>query len=50
MGRHTAVRHFVDCLLRGEQPISPGTDGLRLMKIIDAMYKSAASGRAVAIK
>jgi len=42
--------HFVDCLIKGEQPISPGTDGLRLMKVIDAMYKSAASGKAVNIK
>jgi len=50
MGRHAAVMHFVDCLIKGEQPISPGTDGLRLMKIIDAMYKSADSGKAVNIK
>jgi predicted dehydrogenase len=50
MGRHTAVEHFVDCLVEGTEPISPGTDGLRIMKILDAMYKSAESGRAVNIK
>lgn len=50
MGRHTAVQHFVDCVASGKQPLSPGTDGLRIMKILDAMYKSAASGKAVTIR
>jgi len=50
MGRHTAVQHFVDCLLKGTTPLSPGEDGLRIMKILDAAYKSASSGKAVAIK
>jgi len=50
MGRHAAVEHFVDCLRSGKKPVSPGTDGLRIMKILDAMYKSAESGKAVAIK
>ena len=50
MGRHSAVMHFVDSLISGKQPISPGTDGLRIMKILDAMYRSAETGKAVAIK
>ncbi len=50
MGRHTAVKHFVDCLIDGAEPISPGTDGLRIMKILDAMYKSAEQGKAIRIK
>jgi len=50
MGRHAAVRHFVDCLISGEEPISPATDGLRMMKILDAMYRSAERGKAVTIK
>ncbi len=50
MGRHAAVEHFVDCLIEGSEPISPGTDGLGIMKILDAMYKSAATGKAVTIK
>ncbi|MCX7599654.1 MAG: Gfo/Idh/MocA family oxidoreductase [Armatimonadetes bacterium] len=49
MGRLTAVRHFVDCILTGKQPICPGTDGLRIMKILDAAYKSAKTGNAVRI-
>ncbi|MEA3401122.1 MAG: Gfo/Idh/MocA family oxidoreductase [Armatimonadota bacterium] len=50
MGRHTAVEHFVDCLVEGQEPISPATDGLRIMKILDAMYKSADQGKAVKIR
>ena len=50
MGRHTAVRHFVDCVLTGNAPLSPGTDGLRIMRILDAAYKSAETGKAVTVK
>jgi hypothetical protein len=32
------------------QMISPATDGLRLMKILDAAYKSAETGKAVGIR
>ncbi|MFW5868256.1 MAG: Gfo/Idh/MocA family protein, partial [Armatimonadota bacterium] len=50
MGRHTAVKHFAQCLIDGRETISPGTDGLRLMRIIDAMYTSAETGKAVDIE
>ncbi len=49
MGRLEAVRHFVDCVLHGKQPISPATDGLEIMKVLDALYKSAQTGKAVNI-
>lgn len=49
MGRVNAVKHFVDCLANGAKCCSPGTDGLRIMKILDAAYKSAATGKAVNI-
>lgn len=49
MGRLNAVGHFVDCLTSKTECISPGTDGLRIMKILDAAYKSASSGKAVNI-
>lgn len=49
MGRLNAVGHFVDCLTSKTECISPGSDGLRIMKILDAAYKSAASGKAVNI-
>ena len=41
------VRHFVDCIREGTETIAPGEQGLRLMRIIDAIYESAASGREV---
>jgi len=51
MGRHNAVMHFVDCLLDSKvEMISPAGDGLRIMKLLDAAYKSAATGKAVNIK
>lgn len=49
MGRVNAVKHFVDCLASGAKCCSPGTDGLRIMKILDAAYKSAKTGKAVSI-
>jgi predicted dehydrogenase len=51
MGRVNAVMHFVDCLLDDKvEMISPATDGLRIMKILDAAYKSAETGKAVSIR
>ena len=51
MGRVNSVKHFVDCLLDDKvQMISPATDGLRIMKILDAAYKSAETGKAVNIR
>jgi predicted dehydrogenase len=49
MGRLEAVRHFVDSVLSGKEPISPATDGLAIMKVLDALYKSAQTGKAVNI-
>jgi predicted dehydrogenase len=49
MGRVNAVKHFVDCLTTKTACISPGTDGLRIMKILDACYKSAQTGKAISI-
>jgi predicted dehydrogenase len=50
MGRTNAVQHFVDCLVRGKQPLSPGADGQRIMKILDAMYESARKGKAIDVR
>ncbi len=36
-----AVHHFVDCLLEGKTPESPGEHGLIGLQIIDAIYRSA---------
>ncbi|HEY3396788.1 MAG TPA: Gfo/Idh/MocA family oxidoreductase [Armatimonadota bacterium] len=49
MGRLSAVRHFVDSVLNNTPLISPASDGLVMMKILDALYKSAQTGKAVNI-
>jgi predicted dehydrogenase len=50
MGRHNAVMHFVDCLVDGVEMISPASDGLRIMEILDAAYESAETGKTVNIE
>ena len=43
------IEHFIDCVRRRGKPLSPGEDGLALMKIVDALYASADAGREVAL-
>ncbi|SHE46423.1 Predicted dehydrogenase [Caldanaerobius fijiensis DSM 17918] len=43
------IAHFVDCILNGTPCISPGEDGVELMKILDAIYKSAETGHEVMV-
>ncbi len=38
---------FVDSILERRQPIATGEHGLKVMKILDGIYKSAATGREV---
>jgi predicted dehydrogenase len=40
-------RHFVDCMLSGEEFESSGTDYLNNVRIVDAAYESARTGRTV---
>ena len=42
-----AVAHFVNCLLRGEQPLITGHDGLMITKALAAMVESAETGMPV---
>ncbi|NMA83375.1 MAG: Gfo/Idh/MocA family oxidoreductase [Epulopiscium sp.] len=44
------VSHFVDCILEGKPCRNPGEDGVEIMKILDAIYESAETGREVIIK
>ena len=45
------VRHFVDCVRRGEQmpPAASGVDGLRALEIALAAYESARTGQPVSL-
>lgn len=43
------INHYVDCLLNRAECKSPAEDGVVLMKILDAVYKSAETGHEVII-
>ena len=42
------IEHFANCIQRGEEPISPASQAVVVMEMLDAIYKSARTGRAVA--
>lgn len=41
------INHFVSCILDGTPCISPAQDGIEIMAILDAIYKSAETGHEV---
>ncbi len=41
------INHFVDCVMGRTNCIAPAADGVALMRILDAIYKSAATGHEV---
>ncbi len=43
------ISHFVDCIIDDKTCKSPAKDGVKLMKILDAVYESANTGHEVAI-
>lgn len=43
------VTHFVDCVQNGTPCRAPAEDGVMLMKMIDALYESARTGKSVDI-
>jgi predicted dehydrogenase len=49
-GYPAMMRHFRECILGRETPLVGPETGLALMQIVDAIYKSAATGRSVEIK
>lgn len=42
--------HFADCVRRRKQPISPGSQAVVVMEMIDAISKSARTGRMVSLR
>ena len=42
--------HMADCVLQNRQPRTPGEEGLQDQRIIEAIYKSAATGRTVRLQ
>ncbi|HRU24905.1 MAG TPA: Gfo/Idh/MocA family oxidoreductase [Candidatus Latescibacteria bacterium] len=50
IGGHPAeIAHFVQCIRTNTQPLSTAEDGLLVMKMLDAIYRSGESGKAVTI-
>ncbi|MHB9034456.1 MAG: Gfo/Idh/MocA family protein, partial [Anaerolineae bacterium] len=45
----SAIEHFVDCIIKDCQPEASAENGLEMMRIIDAIYKSAAEGHEVTV-
>jgi predicted dehydrogenase len=43
------LEHFVDCIRTGRQPMPGGREGLIAMKVVDAVYESARTGKSVDI-
>lgn len=44
------INHFVESLRKGEEVISSGQENLERMRIVDAVYQSAKTGREVKLK
>ena len=42
-------RHFIDCILKDKQPISTIDQGVTVLKMLDAIYRSAETGESVNI-
>jgi predicted dehydrogenase len=42
--------HLSDCVMSGRAPLTPGEEGLRDLRIIQAIYRSAESGQAVKLQ
>jgi predicted dehydrogenase len=44
------MRYFIDCINRDRTPVPGATEGLMNMKVIDAAYKSAKTGKVITVK
>ena len=42
--------YFVNCILKNKEPMATGEQGLEIMKILDAIYLSAKTGKQISIK
>lgn len=49
-GHDVEIQHFVDCIQGKCECISTGEHGLHIMKILDAIYESAKTGKSVDIE
>lgn len=43
----TPQEHFINCILQDKLPIASGEEGVKIMEILDAIYKSASTGKCI---
>ena len=43
------VRHFLDCIKTGQEPIAPVSDGVIIQKILNGIYDSAKLGKEIVL-
>ena len=48
-GHGAMIRHFRECVLGKSGPTLGASQGVTLMRMLEAMYKSAESGKSVSI-
>lgn len=41
------INHFIDCIKEGKETIAPVSDGVQVMKMLNAVYESAKTGKEV---
>jgi len=44
------IREFITCVKEGRKPLTDAYDGVTVMKMLTALYRSAEQGREVPIK
>jgi predicted dehydrogenase len=44
------IREFITCIKEGRKPLTDGYDGVTVMKMLTALYRSAEQGKEVPIK
>lgn len=49
-GHPAMMRHFRECIVKKAKPMIGGAEGITLMRMIDAIYRSAEAGRSVEVK
>jgi glucose-fructose oxidoreductase len=42
--------HFSECILNGTEPLTPGEEGLKDLRVITAIYEASRSGRSVSVR
>jgi predicted dehydrogenase len=45
-----SIRHFIDCVRHGKQPLATGEDGLRATRVLLAIQESGETGEPVAVE